>query len=205
MRGKSRPALAGQAARSAGGGGGAVSRRGIIVMVACNNAAVPLTGSTAVSARPRSRRRAGLCRPALLRRRAPGAPPALASRSSSIRPTTCRSTRASPHAPGDGDIIPARGVNYFATVKHDFLWPFRPTADYTKNADITYINLEVAAVRGLPGEPGRELHVLRRRAFRQWAELHGRQGGQPRQQPPLELRRAGDHRNRPAAAVSTAS
>src|SRR5476651_1819588 len=41
-----------------------------------------------------------------------------------------------------GDIIPARGVNYFATIKHDFLWPFRPTADYTKNADITYINLE---------------------------------------------------------------
>src|SRR5262249_37155951 len=23
-----------------------------------------------------------------------------------------------------GDVIPARGVNYFATVRHDFLWPF---------------------------------------------------------------------------------
>ena len=41
-----------------------------------------------------------------------------------------------------GDIIPARGVNYFATVRHDFLWPFRPTAAFTRNADITYINLE---------------------------------------------------------------
>src|SRR5262249_51430009 len=41
-----------------------------------------------------------------------------------------------------GDVIPARGVNYFATVRHDFLWPFRPTAAYTRGADITYINLE---------------------------------------------------------------
>ena len=55
-------------------------------------------------------------------------------------------------APGDpsrirtllvtGDVIPARGVNYFAATRHDFLWPFRPTASYTKAADITYINLE---------------------------------------------------------------
>ena len=41
-----------------------------------------------------------------------------------------------------GDVIPARGVNYYATSRHDFLWPFRRTADYTKNADITDINLE---------------------------------------------------------------
>ncbi len=52
-----------------------------------------------------------------------------------------------------GDIIPARGVNYFATVKHDFLWPFRPTADYTKNADITYINLESPLFAGCPVSP----------------------------------------------------
>jgi hypothetical protein len=52
-----------------------------------------------------------------------------------------------------GDVIPARGVDYFATVRHDFLWPFRRTADYTKNADITYINLESpsAAMRALSG------------------------------------------------------
>jgi hypothetical protein len=41
-----------------------------------------------------------------------------------------------------GDVIPARGVNYYATTRRDFLWPFRRTSDFTKNADITYINLE---------------------------------------------------------------
>jgi poly-gamma-glutamate capsule biosynthesis protein CapA/YwtB (metallophosphatase superfamily) len=52
-----------------------------------------------------------------------------------------------------GDIIPARGVNYFATVRHDFLWPFRPTATYTANADITYINLEAPLFSGCPVSP----------------------------------------------------
>ncbi|HKW72558.1 MAG TPA: CapA family protein [Candidatus Dormibacteraeota bacterium] len=52
-----------------------------------------------------------------------------------------------------GDVIPARGVNYFATVRHDFLWPFRPTADYTKNADITLINLESPLFPGCPVDP----------------------------------------------------
>ncbi len=49
-----------------------------------------------------------------------------------------------------GDVIPARGVNYFATARHDFLWPFRRTADYTRNADITYINLESPLFAGCP-------------------------------------------------------
>jgi poly-gamma-glutamate capsule biosynthesis protein CapA/YwtB (metallophosphatase superfamily) len=49
-----------------------------------------------------------------------------------------------------GDVIPARGVNYFATSRHDFLWPFRPTADYTKNADVTLINLESPLFAGCP-------------------------------------------------------
>lgn len=49
-----------------------------------------------------------------------------------------------------GDVIPARGVNYYATVKRDFLWPFRRTADFTKNADITYINLESPLFAGCP-------------------------------------------------------
>jgi poly-gamma-glutamate capsule biosynthesis protein CapA/YwtB (metallophosphatase superfamily) len=53
-----------------------------------------------------------------------------------------------------GDVIPARGVNYFATVRHDFLWPFRPTADYTRNADVTYINLESPLFAGCPVDPG---------------------------------------------------
>jgi poly-gamma-glutamate synthesis protein (capsule biosynthesis protein) len=52
-----------------------------------------------------------------------------------------------------GDIIPARGVNYFATSRNDFLWPFRPTAAYTKNADITYINLEAPLFAGCPVSP----------------------------------------------------
>ena len=49
-----------------------------------------------------------------------------------------------------GDVIPARGVNYFATRRNDFLWPFRPTADYVKDADITYINLESPLFAGCP-------------------------------------------------------
>ena len=52
-----------------------------------------------------------------------------------------------------GDVIPARGVNYFATTRHDFLWPFRRTADYTRNADITYINLETPLFAGCPVDP----------------------------------------------------
>src|SRR5258708_20367778 len=39
-----------------------------------------------------------------------------------------------------GDIIPARGVNYFPTPRRDFLRPFRPTADYPQNAAIPSIN-----------------------------------------------------------------
>ena len=52
-----------------------------------------------------------------------------------------------------GDVIPARGVDYFATVRHDFLWPFRPTAAYAKNADVTYINLETPLFAGCPVNP----------------------------------------------------
>ena len=53
-----------------------------------------------------------------------------------------------------GDIIPARGVDYFASIRHDFLWPFRRTADYTKNADITFINLESPLFAGCAVNPG---------------------------------------------------
>jgi poly-gamma-glutamate capsule biosynthesis protein CapA/YwtB (metallophosphatase superfamily) len=52
-----------------------------------------------------------------------------------------------------GDVIPARGVAYFAAVRHDYLWPFRPTATYTANADITYINLEAPLFQGCPVSP----------------------------------------------------
>jgi len=53
-----------------------------------------------------------------------------------------------------GDVIPARGVNYYASARHDYLWPFRPTADYTKNADITNINLEAPLFAGCRVDPG---------------------------------------------------
>ncbi len=52
-----------------------------------------------------------------------------------------------------GDVIPARGVAYFAAVRHDYLWPFRPTANFTKNADITYIDLEAPLFAGCPVSP----------------------------------------------------
>ena len=49
-----------------------------------------------------------------------------------------------------GDVIPSRGVNFYATQRHDFLWPFRPTADFVKNADITFIDLEAPLFTGCP-------------------------------------------------------
>jgi poly-gamma-glutamate synthesis protein (capsule biosynthesis protein) len=49
-----------------------------------------------------------------------------------------------------GDVIPARGVNWQASRKGDYLWPYRPTADFVKNADITYINLEAPLFAGCP-------------------------------------------------------
>src|SRR5260370_36641230 len=53
-----------------------------------------------------------------------------------------------------GDIIPARGVAWAAIdVHHDYLWPFRSTADYTKNADVTYVNLEAPLFSGCPVNP----------------------------------------------------
>jgi poly-gamma-glutamate synthesis protein (capsule biosynthesis protein) len=47
-----------------------------------------------------------------------------------------------------GDVIPARLVNEQATRRGDFLWPFRPTADFVKAADVTFINLESPLLAG---------------------------------------------------------
>ena len=52
-----------------------------------------------------------------------------------------------------GDIIPARGVYYQARLRNDYLWPFRPTADYVKNADVTFVNLEAPLFAGCPFRP----------------------------------------------------
>src|ERR1700693_861212 len=139
-------------------GGGAKRRRGggaglppaLPLYTACNGAAVPLAGTTAAS-------------PVRALVAAPdfgdqpnfafrtGRPPALSleglfhpTYNVPTDPTKIRTLLVT------GDIIPARGVNYFATIKHDFLWPFRPTAAYTKNADITYISLESPLFAGCP-------------------------------------------------------
>jgi len=52
-----------------------------------------------------------------------------------------------------GDAIPARLVNIAATQRGDFLWPFRPTADYVKSADLTFVNLETPLLAGCPQRP----------------------------------------------------
>ena len=52
-----------------------------------------------------------------------------------------------------GDTIPARLVNVEASRRQDFLWPFRPTADYVKHADVTFINLETPLLAGCPARP----------------------------------------------------
>lgn len=47
-----------------------------------------------------------------------------------------------------GDVIPARLVNEAGVNRNDFDWPFRPTASYVANADLTYINLESPLLAG---------------------------------------------------------
>jgi len=49
-----------------------------------------------------------------------------------------------------GDVIPSRGVNFYATQRRDYLWPFRPTADFVKDADVTFIDLEAPLFVGCP-------------------------------------------------------
>ncbi len=142
----------GKPARSAGWGGRA-SGIAVVLMLAGCNSSVPLTGSTAASGT-----RALVAAPDFADQPSfavrTGRPPALSLQelfhptyNVPLDPTKIRTLLVT------GDIIPARGVNYFATVKHDFLWPFRPTADYTKNADITYINLESPLFAGCPVSP----------------------------------------------------
>ena len=49
-----------------------------------------------------------------------------------------------------GDVIPARAVNYQATMRNDFLWPYRNIAETVANADITFINLETPLIKNCP-------------------------------------------------------
>jgi poly-gamma-glutamate synthesis protein (capsule biosynthesis protein) len=49
-----------------------------------------------------------------------------------------------------GDVIPARDVNYEVLLHHDFLYPWRQTADYLKTGDLLYINLESPLLKNCP-------------------------------------------------------
>src|SRR5262249_25609681 len=72
-------------------------------------------------------------------------------------PRRGRSSTRSPVTAAPGGVRPVRAPVAvpppgFATsappTRHDFLWPFRPTADYVKNADVTFINLESPLLAG---------------------------------------------------------
>lgn len=47
-----------------------------------------------------------------------------------------------------GDVIPARSVNTTMVRKNNFLYPFEKTADFLKEADIVFINLETPLFSG---------------------------------------------------------
>jgi len=49
-----------------------------------------------------------------------------------------------------GDVIPAREVNYQVLLHHDFLYPWRRTADYLKTGDLLFINLETPLLKSCP-------------------------------------------------------
>jgi poly-gamma-glutamate capsule biosynthesis protein CapA/YwtB (metallophosphatase superfamily) len=124
-----------------------------VLLVACNNGTPIVAGPAASSARALVSAPDAADQPSFAYRT--GRPPALSLQelfhptyNVPLDPTKVRTLLVT------GDIIPARGVNYFATIKHDFLWPFRPTADYTKNADITYISLESPLFAGCGVDPG---------------------------------------------------
>jgi len=153
MKANHLPAGRGGGAQRRWGAAPAVAVAATLLLAACNNAAVPLAGTTAASpARALVAAPDFADQPSFATRT--GRPPVL-SLQELFHPTF--------NVPDDpskirtllvtGDIIPARGVDYFATVKHDFLWPFRPTAAYTKNADVTYVNLEAPLFAGCPVNP----------------------------------------------------
>lgn len=123
------------------------------LLVACTGGATPVVQASPVGAAP-------VLGPVLDRSDQPsfedrtGRPPALTLQelfhptyNLPVDPTRLRTVLIT------GDVIPARGVAYFAAVRHDYLWPFRRTADYTKNADVTYINLEAPLFTGCPVSP----------------------------------------------------
>lgn len=49
-----------------------------------------------------------------------------------------------------GDIIPARSVNATVLQRGDFLYPYRPTADYLHSGDLLFVNLEAPLLTDCP-------------------------------------------------------
>ena len=49
-----------------------------------------------------------------------------------------------------GDVIPAREVNYQVLLHHDFLYPWRQTADYLKSGDLLFVDLESPLLKRCP-------------------------------------------------------
>lgn len=49
-----------------------------------------------------------------------------------------------------GDVVPARSVNFQASQRKDFKWPYLKVFDVLKNADITFINLETPLIDQCP-------------------------------------------------------
>ncbi|MBI2865328.1 MAG: CapA family protein [Chloroflexi bacterium] len=47
-----------------------------------------------------------------------------------------------------GDIIPARMTNWQMVQRNDFKYPFEPTVDLLRRADLTFVNLEAPLVKG---------------------------------------------------------
>src|SRR5438309_7786672 len=144
----------GEVARSAGGAGALTKTVwALAFLAACHNAVTPVSTSTVASSS-----RALVAAPDLIDQ------PSFSDRTGRLPALSLQNlfhpTYFVPNDPSrirtllvTGDVIPARGVDYFATTRHDYLWPFRPTAAYTKNADITYINLEAPLFAGCPVSP----------------------------------------------------
>lgn len=49
-----------------------------------------------------------------------------------------------------GDVIPARSVNFQATIRKSFTWPFEKVAEVLQGGDITLINLESPLIANCP-------------------------------------------------------
>src|SRR5438445_10720074 len=112
----------------------------LVFLAACNNATTPVSTSTVASSS-----RALVAAPDLIDQ------PSFSDRTGRLPALSLQNlfhpTYFVPNDPSrirtllvTGDVIPARGVDYFATTRHDFLWPFRPTAADTKIVAIPYLN-----------------------------------------------------------------